>query len=127
LRQNIASATYQLERRALVGFACVLVLLQALLATLAWPLPRQQAEGFAICHAGSASQDSGAPDPAGEKPNIRCALCAHAIGAALPPGAASIDPAGRAFAPIRHDALAPIRLAAVPARAGAARAPPAMI
>jgi hypothetical protein len=128
LRQNIASRAYESERRALVGFACALVLLQAFLATLAWPLPRQQADAaFAICHAGGASHDSGAPDPSGEKPNLLCALCAHVIGAALPPGTTSIGPAETAFAAIRHDALTPIRLSAVPARAGAARAPPTMI
>jgi hypothetical protein len=125
LRQNIASRAYEIERRTLVGFACALVVLHAFLAALAWPLPRAQADAaFAICHAGGGAGDTSAPDPAGDKPNILCGLCAQAIGAALPPGTVAIGPCATAYAAIHHDALAPIRVAAVPVRAGAARAPP---
>src|SRR5258708_4758932 len=74
VRQSIASRPDEIERRALVGFACILVLLQALLATLAWPLPRTHAGAFAICHAGGATSETGAPDPAEKQPNIPCAL-----------------------------------------------------
>jgi hypothetical protein len=124
LRQNIASRACETERRALVSFACALVLLQALVATLAWPLPRLQADAFAICHAGGASRDSGVPDPADKKPSILCALCAHAIAAALPPSTTAIGQREAAYAAIHHAELTPIRLAAVPVRAGASRAPP---
>ncbi len=125
MRQIIANRAYEIERRALVGFACAFVLLHALLATLAWPLPGVRADAaFAICHAGGVNSETGAPDPAGEKPNILCVLCAQAMGAALTPSTAAIGPRRMDYATIHHDELTAIRLSAVPVRAGAARAPP---
>jgi hypothetical protein len=120
--QGIAKQQHEIERRALVGFACAFVLLHAVLATLAGPLPRGPADAaFAICHAGG---DTGLPDPAGEKPNIACVLCAQAIGTALPANATALGLRQAAYTAIHHDELTAIRLAAVPVRAGAARAPP---
>jgi hypothetical protein len=128
LRQNIANRACETERRALVGLACAFVVLHALLVVLVWPVPRAQADAaFAICHAGGASQDSGVPAPAGDKPTLPCGLCAHAFGAALPVSTPAIGPRATTYAAIHHAELAAIRLSAAPVRAGAARAPPEMI
>jgi hypothetical protein len=125
--QGITKRQHEIERRVLVGFACALVVLQALLVVLAWPTPRMQADAFAICHAGGASGETGTPD-SGDKPNILCGLCAHAIaGVALPSAAATLRLRDAIAAPGRRIDLAPIRMAAVPVRAGASRAPPGMI
>jgi hypothetical protein len=116
------------ERRALVGIACALVMLHALLTSLAtiWSLPRSAADpAFAICHTGGAAGDTGTPEPA--PATVLCGLCAHALaGMALPAAAGMLGPREPAALAVHHGVLTSIRVAAVPVRDGASRAPPAM-
>jgi hypothetical protein len=126
--QTIANRPHEIERRALVGIACALVALHALLVSLAttWSLPRLSADpAFAICHTGG-SGEPGTPAPG--QADILCGLCAHALaGVALPAAASLPGPRRSASLALHHGALTPIRTAAVPVRAGPARAPPATI
>jgi hypothetical protein len=127
--QNVANRPHEIERRALVGIACALVVLHAFLATIAWPLPRLAADpAVAICHSGGSTGETGAPDPATGHASILCGLCAHALaGMGLPATAGTIGRRATASLAVGHRELRPIRVAAVPARAGASRAPPQMI
>jgi hypothetical protein len=118
----------EIERRALVGIACALVLLHAVLVSLATArsLPQPAADpAFAICHT-TGSGETGVPAPG--QADILCGLCAHALaGVALPASASLPAPRATASLAIHHGELTPIRTTAVPVRAGLSRAPPRTI
>lgn len=114
------------ERRLLVAFACLMLVLQGFLASLAQAhaFARMHDAPSAICHGGGAnvpaSQGQGS-----DAPTAPCTLCAFALaGAAITPAGAALVPAHHGERPESRTTIAHITTSNAPPRAGLSRAPP---